>query len=235
MSQVSETIARNSERLDRLLKSPEVMKARANRLKRRGRSVARRMWRMMLGVLAVLVGALVFGLAVAPLGFTGILLTLALSVMVMLLLARYPRDRDPTVEALPQAGLALLPAQVEDWLDSQRKALPAPAAREIDRIMVQLDAITPDLKTLVPADPRADEAHRLLSDHLPRLVRSYTDVPDRFRRDAAVQGQLTQGLQTVRTELDRLSKDLAKDRLTALEVEGRFLETRYKGTDKVGD
>lgn len=234
VSTVTEVLARNTERLERLLQSPDVVRARARRMKRRGKSIAKRIWRMTVAVLAILIGGLVWGLAVAPLGLGGLALVVALALMAMMLLARYPRDRDPTAEALPQSNLAALPAQVEDWLDSQRPALPAPAARELDQIMIQIDQLTPDLKVLQPTDHRADEAHRLLSDHLPRLVRSYTEVPSRLQRDPQVERQFTQGLKTVRDEIDRLSRDLARERLTALEVEGRFLQTRYNEPGKPG-
>jgi hypothetical protein len=130
-------------------------------------------------------------------------------------------------EALPQVALSALPAQVEDWLETQRKALPAPAVREVDRIMAQLDQLSPQLKKLDPTSPMAEDARRLLGDHLPRLVKSYAEVPVTHRTSAEAQAHFRDGLKVVGGEIDRLTSDLARERLKALETEGRFLESRY--------
>lgn len=229
MIDVADTLARNQERLDRLLKSPGVVKARARRLERRGRSIGRRLWRMAMGVLAVIVAALAIGTFVMPLGFAGLMLTIFSAILVMLFLARYPKSRDPTLEALPQTELKAIPAHVEDWLDSQRRLLPAPAAREVDRIMVQLDQLSPELAKLNPQSQLADDARRLIGDHLPRLVKTYAEVPASHRSGAEATAQLRDGLKVVGDEISRLGDNIARQSLNQLEVEGRFLETRYKG------
>ena len=222
-------LARYEALVDRLTQTPEVRAARAQRMKRRGEAFVRRLTRMFGGAFAVALIAFIWGVFVAPIGFSGVMLTVLLMFAVFCLLAVYPKTRDVVVETLPEQPLKALPAQVEDWLDLQRRALPAPAARDVDRIMVQLDGLAPDLKALQPADPRAEEARVLLSDHLPRLVRSYTEVPPRYRDQPETRARLREGLKTVSDELDRLSRDLARDRLNALEVEEKFLESRYRG------
>lgn len=222
-------VARYEALVDRLTASPEVRAARAQRLKRRGEAFMRRLARMIGGAAAIALIAFVWGVFVSPIGFSGVMLTMLAMFATFFLLAVYPRGRDVVATELPEQPLKALPAQLEDWLDLQRKALPPPAARDIDRIMVQLDNLAPDLKSLATTDPRADAAKALLSDHLPRLVRSYTEVPPRYRDQPETRARLRDGLHTVSEELDRLSHDLARDRLNALEVEERFLESRYKG------
>ncbi|MBS3960494.1 MAG: hypothetical protein KGZ61_01475, partial [Sandarakinorhabdus sp.] len=112
---------------------------------------------------------------------------------------------------------------------------PAPAVREVDRIMAQLDALSPQLKKLDPASPMAEDARRLLGDHLPRLVRSYAQVPATHRASPEASAHFREGLNVVGAEIDRMTTTIARESLTALEVEGRFLETRYRGTDRVED
>ena len=233
MADVPDSIARYDEWVERLKKTPALQEARARRLKRRGRMLARRMWRMAIGLMLILVGAIGYGTAIAPLGFGGVALTVLLMALTLLFLARYPRDRDPVIEALPTVELKALPAQVEDWLDSQRRALPAPAAREIDQIMVQLDRLSPQLVQLEPGTAMAEEARRLISDHLPRLVRSYAEVPAAERAGPEATARLREGLKVVGSEIERMTTTIARERLDALEVEGKFLESRYSGT--VGD
>lgn len=228
MADVYETLARNQERLDRLLQSQPVVAARARRLKRRTDAMVRRLSRMVGGAAAIALVAFLWGIFVSPIGFSGVALTFLAMVAIFFLLAFFPKSRDVDAQALPQASMKALPAQVEDWLDVQRKALPAPSRRELDAIMVQIDGIAPELAALPESDPRAADAQRLLTDHLPRLLKSFNEVPDRMRGKGDVERQLRDGLRTVSGELDRLSQDLAKDRLDALEVEGRFLENRYR-------
>ena len=75
----------------------------------------------------------------------------------------------------------------------------------------------------------ADDARRLIGDHLPRLVRSYAEVPASHRATPEATAHLREGLQVVGSEIERLTTDIARERLRALETEGRFLESRYGG------
>jgi len=235
MPETREALARYDEWLARTVKSPGALAVHARRLERKTRYVGRRLRNMLLGALAVVFSAVLFGMFVAPLGFLGIVVTALAAMTAMVILSSWPRERAPTLEALPQVALPTLPAQVGDWLETQRRALPAPAVREVDRIMAQLDALSPQLKKLDPASPMAEDARRLLGDHLPRLVRSYAQVPATHRASPEASAHFREGLKVVGAEIDRMTTTIARESLTALEVEGRFLETRYRGTDRVED
>jgi hypothetical protein len=235
MSMLPETrdaLARYDEWLARTMKNPDTLAVQTKRLKRGARDVGRRVRNMAIGVLLVLVGAILYGTFVAPLGFAGVVATAMIAMCTMILMGSLSgRSPPPRLEKLPEAPLAALPAQVETWLEAQRPALPAPAAREVDLIMAQLDRLAPELRTLDPATPQADDARKLLADHLPRLVKSYAEVPATHRASGEAQSHFRDGLKVVGQELDRLTTDLARERLRALETEGRFLESRY-GTKK---
>jgi hypothetical protein len=232
LPETRDALARYDEWLARTVKSPNAVKLGARRLERTTRSVGRRMRNMAFGVLAVLVAAFLYGNLVAPLGFLGLMVTMMAAICAMFVLATWPAPRAPTLEKLPEAPLATLPAKVESWLEGQRLALPAPAAREVDQIMAQLDRLGPELRTLDPATPQAEDARKLLSDHLPRLVKSYAQVPAVERGTAEAQGHFRDGLRVVGGEIDRLTTDIARERLRALESEGRFLESRYGAVKK---
>lgn len=222
-----DALARYDAWLERTSRASDSVARKARRMERGARSVGRRMRNMAFGVLAVLVAAFLYGNLVAPLGFLGVAITAMAVICAMLLFASWPRARAPKLEKLPDAPLAALPNQVEGWLETQRLALPAPAAREIDTVMAQLDRLAPELKQLDPATPQAEDARKLLSDHLPRLVKSYAEVPATHRTTAEAQTHFREGLRVVGGEIDRLTQELAKERLRALETEGRFLESRY--------
>jgi hypothetical protein len=228
LPETRDALARYDEWLARTMKSPDAVAVTTKRLKRGAQEAGRRMRNMALGVFLVLLGAILYGTFVAPLGFAGVVATAMLAMCMMILMGSLSgRARAPKLEKLPDAPLALLPAQVEGWLEAQRAALPAPAAREVDRIMAQLDRLAPELERMNPDTLEAHEARRLLSDHLPRLVKSYAEVPVTHRTSAEAQAHFRDGLKVVGSEIDRLTSDLARERLKALETEGRFLESRY--------
>lgn len=227
LPETRDALARYDEWLARTLKSPEAIAAGARRVERKARHVGRRLRNMLLAAAAVVIGALLFGAFVAPLGFGGVVATILLALCAMVLFSIWPPIPEPTLETLPQVPLNALPAQVEDWLEGQRRLLPPPAVREVDRILSQLHQLAPVMARLEPGSPLAEDARRLIGDHLPRLVKTYAEVPPSHRATPEATGHLREGLKVVGTELDRLSAALARDSLTALEVEGRFLESRW--------
>lgn len=234
MADLDEILARNEERLERLRRDPRVKALTRRRRRARKRARMARLGRMLAGGAAVAFAAFLFGLIVQPLGFAGTMLTLLAIALAVVLLAIFPRARSVDVPAAARTDLTALPGQVEHWLDSQRRLLPAPASRQIDAILLQLDVLGPQLAMVPPASKEAQDARLLLADHLPRLVETYKSVPQAYRGETQpANGQLIEGLGVVAGELDRLSRALAREQLTALEVEGRFLEQRYRG-DTVG-
>lgn len=227
LPETRDALARYDEWLARTVKAPERMAVQARRMRRTARSAGRRLRNMLFGALAVVLAAFAYGNLVAPLGFLGVVAMLLGVLAVMALLAGWPAEKPPSLETLPEAPIASLPATVETWLDMQRPALPAPAARAVDDVMAQLDRLKPELARLDAASPQAEDARRLLGDHLPRLVKTYVGVPETHRAKAEAQAHFREGLKVVGAEIDRLTGDLARERLQALETEGRFLESRY--------
>lgn len=217
----------------RFIKDPDQVTIQARRLERKTRSVARRMRNMLLGAFGVMLAAFLFGLFVAPLGFAGIVVTVLGAILAMVLLSGWPKELAVKPEAMAQVPLPALPQQVDQWLEGQRRMLPPPAARDVDHIAAQLDRLAPELARLDPQSVMADDARRLLGDHLPRLVETYRQVPATHRATPEATTRLREGLRVVSDELERMSRDIARDGMDRLEVEGRFLESRYKDTGRI--
>ena len=136
---------------------------------RRNASIMRRLGRIGGAIFVILMGAMIAGWFL-PLGTNGVMIVLGLLLIATMFFALLPGDRPVSADTLAQTELPALPLKTEIWLETQRKALPAPAVTLIDSIGVRLETLAPQLERLNEQDPAALEIRRLLSDHLPELV-----------------------------------------------------------------
>lgn len=182
----------------------------------------------------ILGAALVFGLIVMPLQVTGFMIAVALAGAAFMLLFFGGAAATATAPKIP----ASLPnGEMVDRFDSYifraRRALPAPAQAEIDRIGGALGPLRTTLSRIDDLDPGAQDARRLLSNHLPGLIDRYLHVPVSYRGEADAEGKtvdqrLVDALAAGREALGEISDGLAKNDLAAFETQGRFIESRYK-------
>lgn len=207
--------------------------ATLRRARRKAERAGRKAKRMAMLVAGVVVLTLFYGIAIGPIGIGALMSIVLLTIIACILLGVFPRDVAAPPAKLAVARPALLPSQVESWLDAKRRALPALAAPKVDAISAQLAALQPQLATVPAGDPTALELNRLLGKHLPELVASYEKVPAAQRKASTVPGgptierQLVDGLGLIETELARVNDRLgAADRDNFL-VQGKFLENRY--------
>lgn len=188
-------------------------------------------------ILAVLIASAVAGF-VMPLGTTGVMIALGVMIAALLLIAALPADRRVRTEALAQTPIDALPLQTEIWLESQRKALPAPAVTLADSIGIKLETLAPQLDRLGEQEPAAREIRKLLSDHLPELVTGYQSIPAPLRREErngrVPEQQLIEGLTVIDAEIARMSETLASGDLDRLAVQNRFLELKYQEAKELG-
>jgi hypothetical protein len=212
--------------------SPEARRLAQRARARRWQSWARRILRVALAVFAIAIGAGVYGLAIAPLGFLGIMLAFAAMVLAAGLILFWPGEATPTPQALVQTDLAQLPLRTEQWLERQRPALPAPAARLVDGIGLRLEALAPQLEGLDPREPAAIELRKLIAEELPELIDGYRRVPQAMRAKSdhgiSPDNQLAEGLAVVDSELDRMTAQLASGDLNKLATQRRYLELKYR-------
>jgi hypothetical protein len=186
---------------------------------------------------AIAIGLLWFGAAVVgviqPIGMFGFLLVmLATAVVAGVLLIRGGRGVRSAPAPSPDLPNAKMVERFDTYLYRTRRALPAPAQVEIDRITALLPPLTQTLDRVETLDPKAQDARRLMSLHLPGLVDRYLKVPSAYRAELDGEGKtvderLVEGLAAGRDALSGISERLARDDVAALETHGRFIKSRY--------
>lgn len=196
----------------------------------------RRIRRAFLALAGVWIAALIAGLALGGLSFMATMLSVLLGIAVFVVLAIYPASPRPHAEDLSSASLPELAGSAELWLEGKRRALPNAAVDAIDMIGVRLEQMAPQLAMLDETGPAAHEVRKLLSEHLPSLVDSYTRIPPALRGKAGAGGttpseQLVDGLCVISDQIEDMSLDLSRNDIDALATRNRFLETKYVDRD----
>ena len=192
-------------------------------LKRRAARVG--VWLLVISMLTIVVGIIM------PIGMFGFLAAVTLAVGAAIALAFTPTQSAAKAPAtdLPNGQMV---QRFDSYLYRARAALPSPARAEIDAISARLPALKQSLERVQPIDPKAQDARRLMSIHLPGLVERYSAVPAEFRKEPDGEGltvdqRLVEGLAAARTALDEIAEDLARGDLAAFETQGRFIKSRY--------
>jgi hypothetical protein len=211
--------------------SPEGRAAARRRRERRKHRAIRMMRRMFFLTLAILIAAVAWGLIIGPIGGTGVMAVVLGIVLAWIGTILFSAEPEANAEQLPQVPLKALPNRTEQWLDSQRPALPAPANRLIDQIGVRLEGLAPCVQHLDEREPAAMEVRRLVGEELPELVRGYQRVPQQLRRQGP-DAQLVEGLRVVESELARMTQQLASGDLDKLATQGKYLELKYRGAEE---
>lgn len=229
---VDRQIARSSEFLDRTRERYASLSTRARR--RREAEILRRLGRIALADGAIVVAAMVLGFFF-PLGMFGALVVMALLVAATLAFAIFPLAPEADPEKLVSLPLKALPLHTEQWLETQRPALPPPARTLVDSIGVKLETLAPQLATLDEHDPAATEVRKLVGEQLPELVRGYQRVPGPLRSQArhgrTPDEQLVDGLALIEAEIGEMTQQLAQGDMDQLATRGRFLEIKYRDED----
>lgn len=225
----SDLIISKAEELIRRV-SPEGRAAARRRRERRRQRAVRMMRRMFFLTLAILVGAVVWGM-ISPIGGTGVMAVALAVVLAWVGVILFTAEPAAKAEELPQVPLKALPARTEQWLETQRLALPAPANRLLDQIGVRLEGLAPCVQQLDEREPAAMEVRRLVGEELPELVRGYQRVPQQLRRQGP-DAQLVEGLRVVESELARMTEQLASGDLDKLATQGKYLELKYRGAEE---
>lgn len=200
-----------------------------------------RIWRMMLGVAGVIVAAMAAGLVIGGIGFTGLFLTALAAILVAALLLNYPRLKVPTRQQLAQGSVRTVVGKTELWLESQRRALPAPAVQLVDQIGLQLDALGVQLDRIGEDQPGVGEIRQLVGEYLPDLVSTYTAIPPHLRSQPGAGGAspdaaLTASLGKISDEIESVTRQLASGTIDDLAIKARYLDYKYGAAleDKAG-
>ncbi len=235
MRDVNVKVERALARFDRVTRALDerdgaAREAATRERQRLNRDLGRRVARVGVGIGLVSIATIVVGLII-PIGMFGFLAAVGLAVGIAALLAFMPGEsqvKAPSTD-LPNGQMV---QRFDSYHYRTRAALPAPARAEIDAISARLPALKQVLERVETLDPKAQDARRLMSVHLPGLIERYMNVPAEFRSQADGEGltvdqRLVEGLGAARSALDEISQDLARNDLNAFETQGRFIKSRY--------
>ncbi len=191
----------------------------------------RKVLRMFMAIVAILIAAIGVGIIIDGIGFTGIMVSALAIFAAITVFGRYPRLAVPTRAALTGGDVKGLVGRTELWLESQRPALPAPAVQLVDQIGLQLDALGLQLDGLTENAPAAIEVRKLVGEHLPELVSTYTSIPRHLRGEPSggrtPDQQLAESLGKISTEIDSVTRQLASGAIDNLAIKTRYLDYKY--------
>ncbi|GAA4647661.1 hypothetical protein GCM10023115_56230 [Pontixanthobacter gangjinensis] len=187
--------------------------------------------RIVLAVAGIIVAAMVAGLVIDGIGFTGIMVTFLAIVAATVALSAYPKIKVPKRADLTKGDVRQMVGKTELWLEHQRPALPPPAAKIVEDMGVQLDSLGLQLETIDQNHPAAREIRSLVGDVLPQTVDSYRNIPAHLRSEkragSTPDEQLTDSLGKISKEIDSVTRQLAEGSLDDLAIKTRYLEYKY--------
>ncbi len=234
MADPDQIVDRNDARLRRLAIGEAAQVARRRRRERSAAALGKRVARAGGVAVGIVLAIILWGLIIGPIGTTALVLAV-LGGGIATLLAALSVGTAAEPARLGEDVPAALPAATDAWLDRRRADLPRLAAPQVDAISARLATLETQLARVPAGDPVAQDVSRLLARHLPELVEKYTRVPAEQRgRTLESDGRsldtaLIDGLKVVEAELARASDSLAEADRDAVVVQGKFLESRYKG------
>ena len=235
MTDVSTKVEKALARFDRVTRALDERDGAPREAARRERQrlnadLKKRASRIGIWLLVVSMATIAVGI-VMPIGMFGFLAAVTLALGAAIALAFTPTR--PAAKA-PSADLpnGQMVQRFDSYLYRTRPALPAPARAEIDAISMQLSPLKQTLERVDTLDPKAQDARRLMSIHLPGLIDRYLNVPPEYRKEPDGEGltvdeRLVDGLAAARMALDEITEDLARTDLAAFETHGRFIKSRY--------
>lgn len=190
-------------------------------------------------VLTIFIAASVAGVALDGIGFTGVMMV-ALAVMTAaFVFSKFPQVKVPKRTDLTKGDPRQMVARTELWLEAQRPALPPPAAKIVEDMGVQLDALGLQLETVDAGHPAAREVRELVGEYIPETIENYRKVPEHMRGEAhagkTADQRLTDSLTKLSSEIDRVTRRLAEGALDDLAIKDRYLEYRYGGDELLED
>lgn len=203
------------------------------------KALLKRVRNIALAVFAIWVGAGIFSAVVGPLLFWGFMATLIATVVTVVVLGVVPQVTVPKREELKQGNPHQMVARTELWLEAQRPALPPPAQALVDQLGVQLDALGLQLKGLGDNEPAMAEVRELVGEYIPETIDNYRKIPAHLRQEEYAgktpDQRLTESLEKLSGEVDRVTRRLAEGALDDLAIKSRYLEYRYGGAEALED
>lgn len=190
-------------------------------------------------LVAIFVGTGIVGSIIGGIGQMGLM---ALGLIVMAAIAIFflaPKPKPPKRSELKQGNPKQMVARTELWLEAQRPALPPPAAKIVEDLGVQLDSLGLQLETIDAAHPAMNEVRELVGEYIPETIDNYRKIPEHLRQEdhagKNADERLTDSLDKLSGEIDRVTRRLAEGALDDLAIKDRYLEYRYGGDELLED
>jgi hypothetical protein len=237
MSDVTDKVERAIARFDRVTHQLDQRDGPAREAARRERErlnagLGRTAAKVAVGVVLVWLATIVIGF-VQPIGIFGFLAAVVATVVVAGVVIANGGRRSVSPPA-PSADLpnGAMVDRFDSYIYRVRGALPAPAQAQLDAISAVLPPLRQTLERVDTLDPRAQDARRLMSIHLPGLIDRYANVPQAYRKEQDGEGKtvderLVESLAAARAALGEVSEQLARQDMAAFETQGRFIKSRY--------
>ena len=191
---------------------------------------AKKLVQIAIGIVGVMIAAGVAGAILGGIGFWGIMITV-LAILVVIGVIASQKVKVPTRADINKGDVQHMVGKTELWLESQRPALPPPAARIIGDMGVQLDALGLQLQGVDQNHPKAREVRKLVGEELPEMIESYRRIPAHMRSEeragTSPDRQLTDSLGKISGEIDSITRQLAEGSLDDLAIKHRYLDYKF--------
>lgn len=191
----------------------------------------KRIRNIVIAVLTIWLGAGIAGAMFSGIGFWGVMAVVVATAIAVAVFSSFPAVKVPKRADINKGDVQSMVGKTELWLEHQRPALPPPAARIVEDMGVQLDALGLQLQAVDQQHPAAREVRKLVGEVLPETVDSYRKIPAHLRTEkrggASPDEQLTDSLGKISREIDSVTRQLADGALDDLAVRTRYLEYRY--------
>jgi hypothetical protein len=197
---------------------------------RRGFTV-KKVRNILIAAAAIFAFATLAGIVIDGIGFVGIVLTFFALLAAGGILSVWPKMKVPKRADLNRGDVRQMVGRTELWLEHQRPALPAPAAKIVSDMGVQLDALGLQLEGVDQDHPKAREVRGLVGEQLPGMIDSYRRIPAHLRTEqrggATPDQQLTDSLGKISGEIDSITRQLAEGSLDDLAIKHRYLDYKF--------
>ncbi len=142
---------------------------------------------------------------------------------------------EPSVPSAPSAPPPS-PARAHG-IDYDDERVPAPARKKIDAILAALAEVGAMIEREAVQAVSRTEIELMRDEHLPKLVKSYIDIPAAHRAEIfrktgkSASFILEESLDTMKGRIDEIARNLAQHDLDAFSSNAAFISRRYSDGD----
>ena len=202
----------------------------AGSAKLKSKHLTKKLVQLAIGLVGIFVAMGIAGAVLGGIGFWGVMIAFLMMALlfggVMMQKVKVPKRAD-----INKGNVQQMVGRTELWLESQRPALPAPAAAIVSDMGVQLDALGLQLEGVDQNHPRAREVRSLVGEQLPEMIDSYRRIPAHMRGEeragSTPDQQLTESLGKISSEIDSITRQLAEGSLDDLAIKHRYLDYKF--------